>query len=180
SVALTTTSACPWTASSSASWLTVTSVTSGTGSATVSYAVAANTGTARSANLTIGGRTFLVSQAAVTITQAPATAALSPATLDFGSVMVGKSLAKTATLTNAGGGTLTISSLSPAGTNASEFSIGGTCAANTALSAGQSCSISITFRPAGIGARLASIAINTSSNATTLMLSGTGKKSGRK
>ena len=180
SVALTTSSACPWTAGSSASWLTVTSVTSGTGSATVSYMVAANTGAARSANLTIGGLTFLVSQAAVTITQAPATAALSPAALDFGSVMVGKSLAKTATLTNAGGGTLTISSLSPAGMNASEFSVGGTCAANTALAAGQSCTISITFRPAAIGTRLASVAINTSSNATTLMLSGTGRKSGRK
>ena len=181
SVSLTTSSACPWTASSSASWLAVTSATSGAGSATVSYTVAANTGAARSANLTIGGRTFLVSQAAPASTpQAPAAAALSPAALDFGSVMVGKTLVKSATLTNAGGGTLNIASLSPVGVNAADFSIGGTCAAGNALVAGQSCTISITFRPAAIGTRLASVAVNTSSSTVTLMLSGTGKKAGRK
>ncbi len=181
SVALTTSSACTWTASSSASWLSVTSPTSGTGSVAVAYSVAVNTGAARSANLTIGGRTFLVSQAAAPIvTQAPAMAALAPAALDFGSVMVGKSLAKTATLTNSGGSALTIASVSPAGVNASDFSIGGTCAAGKSLAAGQSCAVTITFRPAAIGTRLASVAVNTSSNAVTLMLSGTGKKAGRK
>ena len=54
---------CTWTASSSASWLTVSSATSGSGTATVTFAAAANTGSQRSANLTIGGVTFIVNQA---------------------------------------------------------------------------------------------------------------------
>ena len=60
---LVTASDCAWSASSSASWLTVTSAASGTGNATISYTAAANTGAARSANLTIGGGTFIVTQA---------------------------------------------------------------------------------------------------------------------
>jgi len=65
SVDLATTAACPWTAASSAAWLTITSATSGTGSARVAYAVALNPSpTARVAVLTIAGRTFTVTQAA--------------------------------------------------------------------------------------------------------------------
>ncbi|HKU86102.1 MAG TPA: M12 family metallo-peptidase, partial [Casimicrobiaceae bacterium] len=60
STALSTASGCTWTASSSASWLTLTTAASGAGSATVGYSVAANTGAARSANITVGGRTLLV------------------------------------------------------------------------------------------------------------------------
>src|SRR5262249_6882526 len=44
-VSLTTGSGCAWTASSSGSWLTVTSVTSGSGNATIGYSAAANAGT---------------------------------------------------------------------------------------------------------------------------------------
>jgi hypothetical protein len=55
---------CTWTASSSVSWLTITSSSSGTGSSTVSYSIAANTGVARSGRLTIGGQTFTINQAA--------------------------------------------------------------------------------------------------------------------
>ena len=54
---------CTWTATSSASWLTVTSGASGTGNGTVGYAATANTGPTRSANLTVGGQTFMVTQA---------------------------------------------------------------------------------------------------------------------
>jgi glucose/arabinose dehydrogenase len=57
--------ACGWTASSNASFLTITSPASGSGNGTVSYSVALNTGsTARSGTLTIGGQTFTVNQAA--------------------------------------------------------------------------------------------------------------------
>jgi hypothetical protein len=54
---------CPWTATSNASWLTVTSGGSGTGNGTVQYSVAANSSSARSGTLTIDGQTFTVNQA---------------------------------------------------------------------------------------------------------------------
>ncbi len=65
SVSVTTGSSCNWTATSNASWLTITSGASGTGNGTVGYSVAANGGTsARSGSLTIAGITFTVTQAA--------------------------------------------------------------------------------------------------------------------
>ncbi len=57
------TGSCAWTAASNASWLTVTSGSSGAGSGTVGFNVAANTGAAqRTGTLTIAGRTFTVTQ----------------------------------------------------------------------------------------------------------------------
>jgi hypothetical protein len=88
STTLSTGSGCAWTASSSASWLSITSATSGTGSATVSYAAGANGGGARSANLSIGGQTFLVTQSAST-TLTSASMTLSPTSIGFGTVQVG-------------------------------------------------------------------------------------------
>lgn len=64
SVSVTTVSGCAWTAASNASWLTLTGATSGTLSGTVTYAVAANTGAARTGTLTIGGQTMTIAQAA--------------------------------------------------------------------------------------------------------------------
>jgi uncharacterized protein YjgD (DUF1641 family) len=62
---------CSWTATSNDSWVTVTSGASGTGSGTVGYSVAANTGTAKTGTLVIGGQTFTVTQSGiVTYTQA--------------------------------------------------------------------------------------------------------------
>jgi phosphatidylserine/phosphatidylglycerophosphate/cardiolipin synthase-like enzyme/regulation of enolase protein 1 (concanavalin A-like superfamily) len=63
-VTLTTASNCGWTATSNASWLTVTGGGSGTGSGTISIAVSANTAAARTGTVTIAGQTFAVSQAA--------------------------------------------------------------------------------------------------------------------
>ena len=63
SVGMTTGSGCAWSASSSASWLTITGGSSGTGNGTVSYGVAANrSSAARSATLSIGSDTFTVTQ----------------------------------------------------------------------------------------------------------------------
>jgi hypothetical protein len=67
SVAVSAQTGCPWTASSSASWITVTSGSSGTGSGSVAFTVGANTGGARTGSLTIAGRTFTVTQAALCI-----------------------------------------------------------------------------------------------------------------
>ncbi|PYJ00083.1 MAG: hypothetical protein DME25_21510, partial [Verrucomicrobia bacterium] len=59
------TGGCGWTAASGASWVTITSGSSGTGNGSVNYSLAANTNTvARSAALTIAGQTVTISQAA--------------------------------------------------------------------------------------------------------------------
>ena len=63
SVSVTTGSNCGWTASDSASWMTITSGSSGTGSGTVKYTVDSYTGrNPRSASITVGGQTHSVKQ----------------------------------------------------------------------------------------------------------------------
>jgi len=63
-VAVTAGSGCPWTAVSGASWLTVTSGSSGTGNGTVGYAVQANPTTAqRVGSILIAGTGFTITQA---------------------------------------------------------------------------------------------------------------------
>jgi|SoiMethySBSTD1v2_1073268.scaffolds.fasta_scaffold105453_1 hypothetical protein len=55
---------CAWTATSNASFLTVTQGASGTGDGVVQFAVAANTGPARTATLTITGTAITITQSA--------------------------------------------------------------------------------------------------------------------
>lgn len=175
---LSTASGCAWTASSSASWLTVTTATSGNGSATLGYSVAANTGAARSANITAGGRTLLVSQAAaVAPPPAPPVITQSAMAISFGTIAVGRSTSRSVTLKNTGGSTGSIASLSVAGANPGDFSLRG-CSAGTALAAGGSCTLTVTFMPSGSGTRSASVAIGTSSGTLSLGLSGAGRASG--
>jgi hypothetical protein len=70
SVTVTTQSGCSWTASSAASWMSIVSGASGTGSGTVNYSVAANTKTSsQTAASTIAGLAFTVTQSAAA--QAP-------------------------------------------------------------------------------------------------------------
>ena len=66
SVGLTAGSSCGWTASSTASWITLNSgSTSGTGPATIGFTVASNTtASARTGTLSIAGKTFTVTQSA--------------------------------------------------------------------------------------------------------------------
>ena len=52
---------CPWTAASSASWITIPG-TSGTGNGIVNFTVDANTGAARTGNIYIAGQAFTVAQ----------------------------------------------------------------------------------------------------------------------
>ena len=63
-VAMSTQPSCRWTATSNAAWITVTSGGNGTGNGTVGFSVGANTGAARTGTVSIGGRTFTISQAA--------------------------------------------------------------------------------------------------------------------
>jgi all-beta uncharacterized protein/BACON domain-containing protein len=62
-VSVTTQSGCTWTAVSNASWITITSGSSGTGNDAVNFTVAANTtGNDRNGTLTIAGQTFTLTQ----------------------------------------------------------------------------------------------------------------------
>ena len=63
-VTVTAPSTCGWTAVSNAVFITIPSGTSGTGNGTVTLAIAANTGAARSGTLTIAGQTVTVNQGA--------------------------------------------------------------------------------------------------------------------
>lgn len=88
-VAVTAGSGCPWTATTSANWITVTSATSGTGNGSVSYQVAANPSTSlRTGTITIAGQTQTITQApgcAYTITNVSSNASASGLT---GTVLV--------------------------------------------------------------------------------------------
>ena len=181
SVNLTTGAGCAWTVGSSAAWLTVSSAKSGSGSATVSFAATANTSTSTlTANLSLGGKTFVVTEAAAAAT-APVAAApvatLSATSVSFGNQKVGTtSTAKTVKLTNTGGGTLTIGSLVAGGSNPGDFARSGTCAVNTALTAGQSCTVAHTFKPSAATSRSATLTVGTASGTVKLGLSGRGAR----
>jgi hypothetical protein len=90
SFSVTANNGCAWTAASNAPWLTITSAATGSGNGTISYGVAANaTTTARSASITLGGRTFAVTQAppACTFTLSSTSLAV-PASASNGSILV--------------------------------------------------------------------------------------------
>jgi hypothetical protein len=63
-VAVTASAGCPWTASTAATWITLTTAANGSGSGSVGFNVAANTATTgRVGSITIGSATFTVNQA---------------------------------------------------------------------------------------------------------------------
>jgi hypothetical protein len=100
---------------------------------------------------------------------------------DFGGVLVGgASPTMTFTVQNTGGvatsalaRTLTLAG----GTTTGEFSMGGTCADNATLAPGATCTIIVTFTPAGAGARGASLSVSASPRGgmtPVITLAGTG------
>jgi hypothetical protein len=100
---------------------------------------------------------------------------VSPTSLPFGNVAVSAtSSAMTATVTNTGGGALAISSITIGGSNPAQFSQTNNC--GSSVSAGNSCTISVTFRPSGTGTKTATLNVNAGGGAGTqsVTLSGTG------
>jgi hypothetical protein len=83
SVAVTTTAACAWTATSAQSWIAITAGSTGTGNGTVGFTVAANTGAERTGTITIAGQTFTVTQAATVVT-GPCPPTIAPTTQTVG------------------------------------------------------------------------------------------------
>lgn len=100
-----------------------------------------------------------------------ATATLSATAITFASQPVDASSApQSVTLTNGGSTALVITNIAPTG----DFTESTTCGAG--LSAGSSCSISITFKPTAIGSRYGTVAITDSAanSPQTIALAGTG------
>ena len=143
----------------------------------MTYSVASNTGSTRSANLAVGGTTFLVTQNGGTTTvSSTGVATLSAQGISFGYVKVGTlSKPKTVTLKNSGSGVLTISAMTQGGTNPGDFLRSGTCAVGLSLAAGNSCTLTYTFKPTAKGSRTASLAVATNGGTVTLSLSGRGR-----
>ena len=105
-------------------------------------------------------------QAAVTI---------APHSQDFGSVTVGSSASFNVTVTSNGGAPLSAVSPSVTGDNAADFNVtASTCA--PPLPAGQSCTLTVMFKPSAIGARTATlqIATNAPTSPDSVALSGNG------
>ena len=105
---------------------------------------------------------------------------LLPSTLTFPSMSVGAtSPAQTVTLTNTGTSSLTIFSITTAGTNPGDFQIVSgqtTCPSSGSLAASSSCIIAVDFTPAAPGSRFASVSISDNAAGTpqTVDLTGTG------
>jgi IPT/TIG domain/Cep192 domain 4 len=105
---------------------------------------------------------------------APA-ASFSPASLAFGSQTLGTSSStQTVSLTNSGTATLNLSGITVTGANSGDFSDTTTC--GSTLSQSSSCDIVVTFSPAAMGPRSASISVadDASGSPQTIPLTGTG------
>ena len=105
----------------------------------------------------------------------PATASLSPPSLNFGSIVIGTNVtAQTVTVTNTGESPLTISGVSLAGANASLFSDTSTCGSTVA--AGASCQLTVSFVPTASGPAAAALLLtdNGANSPQSIPLAGAG------
>jgi hypothetical protein len=98
----------------------------------------------------------------------------SPASLSFGNVQVGQSAAKTATLTNPGGTSVTVTKVTAVGAG---FSVSALTLPMT-LAPGQSSGFTVTFAPQSGGSVSGSIAFASNAPAVSLPLSGSGLAAG--
>jgi|HubBroStandDraft_1064217.scaffolds.fasta_scaffold00001_152 hypothetical protein len=104
----------------------------------------------------------------------PTDVTMLPTSLTWGIVVIGNtSAAKVATLTNAGTGAVSISSVSVTGANASEFPISANSCGST-LAAGANCSVSVEFEPTAEGKQSATLSVVGAGGTQTAALSGTG------
>ena len=86
---------------------------------------------------------------------------LEATTLDLGQVLIGRSRTRDVALTNAGNAPLAIAELTISGRDARDFRISGRtdCSAEDRLRPGATCTLAVTFRPRGDGARRAELVI---------------------
>jgi sugar lactone lactonase YvrE len=117
---------------------------------------------------------------ALTGTGTAPTASLSPASLPFGDQVVGTSSGALAvTISNGGDAALTISGITIGGANSGDFAVatsGTTCSTSSAVAAGGSCTVAVSFTPTASGSRSATLTLadNALNAPQTVALSGTG------
>ncbi len=172
---------CPWTLSTASSWFRITSATQGVGNATITYAADINPGlSTRSAAIT--ARISNPVQQTLTATQSGASAdqglSTSAVGMSFGNSAKGVSSAPlNATITNTGNiSTLTIGTIDivgPSGISV-DFLQSNNCIGDRAPQA--VCTISVTFLPADVGLRTATLRVfsNAPGSPQLISMSGTG------
>jgi Astacin (Peptidase family M12A)/Abnormal spindle-like microcephaly-assoc'd, ASPM-SPD-2-Hydin/Transmembrane protein 131-like N-terminal len=97
---------------------------------------------------------------------------LSPASIAFGNETVGVPVAKPVTVTNNGTSAISVTSITVTGANTVSFQQTNNC--GSSIAATSSCTISVTFKPTGTGARSASITLMDSIGTQNVPLTGTG------
>jgi hypothetical protein len=110
----------------------------------------------------------------LTGTATQASVSLSPSTVNFANQLVASASAPVAlTITNTGTGALVIGSISFSGTNAADFTQKSTCTGPIAPAA--TCLINVTFTPAAVGPRIATMVLadNASNAPQSIPLTGT-------
>jgi presenilin-like A22 family membrane protease len=122
-----------------------------------------------------GDSDFDSSSSAITETIQIPGASVTPGSLSFGNQTTGTTSARqSTTLKNTGNAALTISGITIAGANPSDFAQTNNC--GSSLAAGSSCIISVTFTPASVASFTASLEVadNASGSPQKVTLSGTG------
>jgi hypothetical protein len=94
--------------------------------------------------------------------------------MPFGQVSQGSSVARQVTVTNTGGGSLAIGDVGAVETVAAPFSISDDNCSNQNLAKDASCTVEVTFAPAGTGDFTDSVDIPSSAGSVSIALSGTG------
>ena len=116
-------------------------------------------------------------------TDTPITAAtaanitVSPTSKDYGNVAVSSSSAQTFTVTNTGGTSLTVGTLSLSGANADQFAKSSDNCSGQAVAAGGNCTVQVTFSPTSTGAKSGTLNIPSdapNNTSLTAALTGTG------
>jgi hypothetical protein len=104
----------------------------------------------------------------------PASFTVSPTLLAFGSQMLNVASSRTVVVTNTASVALPITSIAISGTNAGQFSRTHNC--GSSVPAGDTCSITVTFKPTNKGAKVATLSVSAGGDAGTrsVALSGTG------
>lgn len=110
----------------------------------------------------------------ISILPQPDTLSLSSASLNFPPQLIGStSVKQTETLTNTGSAVLNISNINITGENVADFNANNTNCSST-LDIGSSCTINVTFKPAQLGPRSASIEISDDTGGSPQSVSLTG------
>jgi hypothetical protein len=176
-VSVTASEGCSWTASTTATWITITSGTSGTGNGAVTFSIAQNTGSAsRTGTIAIAGRLFSISQAgacAYTLSPAATSVGAAGTTLDL-LLSTGAACAWTATseapwisITTAASGTGSASIRLSIAANSAASRTGTVTAGGqtfTATQSGCSYTVSPTTVSATAAARTSSVLVSTTAS----------------